>query len=70
MVVRGEQLVIPTELQPMVVQLAHEGHFGHEKTLNTLRQSNLFPGMSEMVKTYVESCVACKASDPSTGRSH
>ena len=38
MVVRGKQLVIPAELQPMVVQLAHEGHFGHEKTLNTLRQ--------------------------------
>ena len=68
MLVRGEQLLIPAELQPMVVQLAHEGHFGHEKTLNTLRQSNWFPGMSEMVKKYVESCLACQASEPRTGQ--
>ena len=32
MVMWGEQLVIPKELQPVVVQLAHEGHFMYEKT--------------------------------------
>ena len=68
MVVRGEQLVIPRDLQAMVVQLAHEGHMGHEKTLNTLRQDCWFPGMSEMVRKYVESCLPCQASSPRTGQ--
>jgi hypothetical protein len=36
MVMRGEQLIIPQELQAMVVQLAHEGHIGYDKTINTL----------------------------------
>ena len=68
LVMRGGQLVIPKELQSVVVQLAHEGHFMYEKTLNTLRQSNLFPGMAEMGRAYVESCKACQASDPSKGQ--
>ena len=38
LVVRGDhQLVIPGELQPLVVQLAHEGHMGVDKTLGLLR---------------------------------
>ena len=45
-IVRGEQLVIPEELQPDVIQLVHEGHtLGYEKTLGLLRESCLFPGM-------------------------
>ena len=42
MVVRGDQLVIPVELQPIVVQLAHEGHLGFKKTLELLRESNWY----------------------------
>ena len=68
MVVRGEQLVIPEELQAIVVQLAHEGHPGFEKTLGLLRDSNWFPGMSNMVRTYVETCVGCQVAEPSTGQ--
>ena len=68
LVVRGEQLLIPSELQATVVQLVHEGHLGHEKTLNTLRQSNWFPGMSEMVKKYMESCLACQAAELRSGQ--
>ena len=66
MVLRGEQLVIPGELQPIVVQLAHEGHLGYDKTISTLRESNWFPGMGDMVRKYVETCLACQADNPST----
>jgi hypothetical protein len=67
LVVRGEhQLVIPRELQPLVVQLAHEGHMGVDKTLGLLRESCWFPGMQVMVKEYVESCIPCQAAIPST----
>ena len=66
LVVRGEQLVIPKGLQAIVIQLAHEGHMGYEKTLNTLRQSVWFPGMADMVRKYVESCLPCQAANPKT----
>ena len=68
MVVRGDKLVIPEELQAIVVQLAHEGHLGFEKTLGLLRESNWFPGMSDMVRTYVETCRGCQVAEPSTGQ--
>ena len=68
MVVRGDRLVIPAELQAMVVQLAHETHQGFDKTLSLLRESNWFPGMSDMVRQYVETCFACQVSEPRTGQ--
>ena len=39
LVVRGDQLVIPTELQAIVVQTAHDGHLGQDKTLGLMRQT-------------------------------
>ena len=45
MLMRGEQLIIPKELQAVVVQIAHEAHFGYDKTLNILRQDTWFPGI-------------------------
>ena len=50
LVVRGEQLVIPKELWKHVIQVAHEGHMGQDKTLALLRQTAWFPGMGPMVK--------------------
>ena len=45
LVVRGEQLIIPQVLQHEVIQLAHEGHQGQDKTLQLMRQSTWFPNM-------------------------
>ena len=53
MFLRCEQLLIPEKLQAVVVQLAHEGHFGYDKALNTPRQSNWFAGMADLVRKYV-----------------
>ena len=61
MVVRGERLTIPGELQPMVVQLAREGHLGQEKTLGLLRETCWFLSMGDMVRQYGESCIPCLA---------
>ena len=71
MVARGDQLVIPEKLQPIVVQLTHEGHLiGFELTLGLLRESTWFPRMFSMVRKYVETCVACQAEVPGRDRSH
>ena len=71
LVVRGEQkqLLIPEELRPAAVQLAHEGHLlGEDKTLSLLRETCWFPGMAKMVKEYVQSCLSCMASLPGTSQ--
>ena len=65
---RGEKLVLPKELQAAAIQLAHEGHLGQEKTLGLLRETTWFPGMSQMVKEYVSTCIPCLAATPGTHR--
>ena len=47
-IVRGEQILIPEDMQEDVIKLAHEGHtLGHEKTIRLLRESCWFPAMGE-----------------------
>ena len=66
-VVRGSQLIIPKNLQAEVIQLAHEGHLGQEKTLGMLRQTVWFPNISGLVKEFVQTCKPCLAAQPRTG---
>ena len=66
LVVRGEQLIIPLELQGEVIQLAHEGHQGQDKTLQWMRQSVWFPNMGAKVREFVECCLPCQAAQAKT----
>ena len=66
LVVRGEQLIVPQALQAEVIQLAHEGHQGQDKTLQLLRQSVWFPNMGAMVREFVETCLPCQAAQART----
>ena len=65
-ILRGEQVIIPKSLQADIIELAHEGHQGIDKTLRLLRQTSWFPKMGDLVKNFVESCIACLASNPYT----
>ena len=66
LVVRGEQLIIPQALQGDVIQLAHEGHQGQDKTLQWMRQSVWFPNMGAKVREFVECCLPCQAAQAKT----
>ena len=57
-ILRGNQIVIPSTLRADVVGLAHEGHQNADKTLSLLRQNCWFPKMRKSVLDYVESCLA------------
>src|SRR5260221_4662780 len=35
------------------------GHFGHHKTINLICQSCHWPGLTRMVKQYIQSCMVC-----------
>ena len=65
-IMRGEQIVIPRELQATVVHLAHEGHLGQDKTLGLLRETCWFPGMGDLVHKFVSTCRPCLAAVPRT----
>ena len=59
LVLRGERLVIPKDLQAEVLDAAHQGHPGRDSMLQQLRVSVWWPGLAGDVRNYVDSCVAC-----------
>ena len=61
---RGDQVVLPSTLWTQAIAIAHEGHMYADKTLKLLRQSCWFPGAKKMVNEYVESCLPCNAALP------
>ena len=66
LILRGYQIVIPKSLQREVIELAHESHFGIDKTVGIIRETCWFPGMHSLVKQYVDSCLDCQAANNST----
>ena len=58
--------VIPKSLQTDIIGWAHEGHQYAEKTLQLLRQTCWFPGMSKQFLSYVEGCLPCNAAQAHT----
>ena len=61
LVLRGSRIVIPKSLQEQVVNLAHEGHQGVNKTKALLREKVWFAGIDNLVQEIVSSCIACCA---------
>jgi len=43
-------------------------HLGWQKTLNKSYEQYWFVSMSKYVKKFVENCIVCKLSKPSTGK--
>ncbi|XP_055522466.1 uncharacterized protein K02A2.6-like [Wyeomyia smithii] len=60
MVVRGNKLVVPTNLRPRMLQLAHEGHPGETVMKRRLRDRVWWPGMDRVITDYVKSCEGCR----------
>ena len=57
------QLVVPKQQRTSLFSEAHagatSGHFAHKQTLEKLRQSAYWPGMSRDVEEWCRSCAAC-----------
>ena len=58
---RGNRIVIPKELQERAISLAHTGHQGLVKTKSLLRTKVWFPGIDKQVESVIEHCLACQA---------
>ena len=59
--VHNDVVVISTALRDKMVSLAHEGHPGVVRTLQRLREVAWWPSMSKLVRSKIDSCVACAA---------
>src|SRR5258708_29391917 len=57
----------PTHLHHLQLICNHHdhpmaGHFGHRKTIDLIRRSCHWPGLTQMVKQYIRSCTVCARS--------
>ncbi|XP_064468593.1 uncharacterized protein LOC135380865 [Ornithodoros turicata] len=62
------QLVLPKERRSEVLRLAHDsdwaGHLGERKTLQRIKSSFYWPGITTDVKRYCQSCHQCQIKAP------
>ncbi|XP_065195861.1 uncharacterized protein K02A2.6-like [Sycon ciliatum] len=59
LILRGERVVIPTAATQRVIELAHSGHPGVDKTLQRLREAVWWPGFTKEVKQVLTNCSPC-----------
>jgi hypothetical protein len=64
LLMRGNRIVIPSQLQNQIVRIAHGGHLGQVKTKQLLRQHVWFSGLDQMVDEAVKSCEQCQVNQP------
>ena len=62
---KSNQIVIPTTLQERTVHLAHEGHLGIVKTKALEREKVWFPMMDKLVERTIKSLLSCQIATPS-----
>lgn len=59
LLMRGDRLVIPTQLQLEILDKLHEGHQGLTKCRQRARQSVWWPGLNRQLETLVQNCPKC-----------
>ena len=64
LVCRGKRVVIPPNLQKLVVQISHDGHQGVSKAKSFLRIFCWFPGIDQLVEKQVKRCLPCQSVRP------
>ena len=57
---KSNQIVIPKELQLLVIQIGHESHQCAEKTEQLMNRFVWFPGMNGAIYRFVKSCKICQ----------
>ena len=60
-ILRGDRLIIPLSLRSKMKSKIHAGHAGINSCLRRARQYLFWPGMSQEIRQYVESCITCSS---------
>lgn len=64
----GNRIVLPKQLQQKAISIAHEGHPGIVRTKQLLREKVYFPKMDKMVEDLCNSCIPCLAATDKNSR--
>ena len=59
---RNNLIVLPSALHSQVIDIAHEGHQGINRTKAFIRSKVWFPRINKKVETAVKCCLACQSS--------
>ena len=60
LILKSNQIVVPKELQLLVIQIGHESHQCAEKTKQLMNRFIWFPGMNAAIDRFVKSCKIVK----------
>ena len=67
-VFRGNRVVVPSALRRKFLSKLHEGHLGQNKCKSKARELMFWPGMSNDIENYVNSCEVCNKYRPQQQR--
>ena len=56
---KGEKLIVPKSLRPMMLDIIHESHLGIVKCKSRAREVLFWPGMSSQIEEKVAQCEIC-----------
>ena len=63
-VMRGDQIVLPSSLRSRALKLAHSSHMGRTKTKQYMRLRMWWPGLDSDVDGMIKACGICQAVNP------
>lgn len=61
LLLKGDQIIVPTQLRRKMLALIHQGHLGIESCIKRAKEALFWPGMSTDITTYVNSCAVCQS---------
>ena len=59
LLLKEQQIIIPTQMRKNILAAIHEGHLGMEKCIRRARQSIFWPGITNEIRILVEKCEEC-----------
>ena len=65
---KQHQIVIPKELRPKILQIAHQQHQSIVKTKNMLREKVWWPTINHDVENLIRTCHACQVNTPPSSK--
>ena len=67
-IIKGNQVVIPTSLQPWYLEKIHDGHQGITRCQQRARSSIYWPGINESIEKYIAHCLPCQTHQSSQAK--
>ena len=64
MLLRGQRMVIPQELQREILERIHEGHQGKVKSRERANSAVWWPGLARDINAIIEACPVCAENRP------